>query len=211
VVVMLCETGDPSCIDPVLIREVAAAETSGDPIQSSYGPDISIGGLPEGEYNVMIFVDSGVSRAKGYAWDDSFGTDEQTWGGVVSEFDAMHSTGVQASGVNPAPEALLVTISAAGTELGTLEMQHFHQRDVSPKVPLESGTMVVATQEGLRLVDLSTYEVEEAAGFAGNAYQMLTADFSAVDGSGLRAGGRWRRAGLGTLRRLRRDRLRHPL
>jgi len=54
---------------------------------------------------------------------------------------------------------------------------------VSPEAPRESGDMVVATQEGLRIVDLAAYEVEDAQGFAGSTYSMLTDTFDPVDGS----------------------------
>src|SRR5690606_15724509 len=90
-VVMLCATSDPTCEAPVLLREVAPDETDGDPIQNSFGPDVTVRGLPAGEYELMIFADTGLSRSRGYAWDDGFETDETAWGGVVSELDVMMS------------------------------------------------------------------------------------------------------------------------
>ena len=184
VLLMLCETTDPTCTAPIVVREVGAAETSGDPIQGSFGPDIELADLPEGDFLAMVIADSGISRAKGFAHDDAFGTSERAWGGIVSEFDVMLNDPADPPSAqhNPPPAPLPVTITAAGTDLGTLALQHVHERDISPPLPAETGKIVVAVEGGLRIVDLATYAVEPAEGFASSTYAMLDPSLSVVDG-----------------------------
>ena len=167
-VVMLCAPSDPTCQAPVLLREVAADETDGDPIQNMFGPDVAVRGLPAGEYELMIFADTGLSRSRGHAWDDGFETDETAWGGVVSELDVMMSAVDAAPGVTPPPATRRITLVDGETlDLGTIELQHVHDRDISPAPTAESGTMAVAIAQGLRLIDLSTHTMIETAPSSG--------------------------------------------
>lgn len=174
-VVMLCRTNDPSCEAPVVLREVAADETDGDPIQPNFGPDVTVRSLPAGEYELMIVADTGLSRSRGFAWDDVFETRETAWGGVVSELDVMLSDVDAAPGVSPPPATRRITLTdGETTDLGTVRLQHVHERDVSPDVTPEEGVMAVAVADGLRLVDLSTHQLIEVAPGSGFYTHALT-------------------------------------
>lgn len=176
IVIMLCGTSDTTCESPVLTREVAAEETDGDPIQDSFGPDVAVSGLPSGTYALMVFADTGVSRAHELAWDDDFDTNETAWGGVVSELDVMLSEEPTTGGFTPPPATLEITLTdGATTELGTLTLQHVHERDISPPPNAEAGTMAVAVADGVRLIDTNTNTVLETAPGSG-FYTRVMAD-----------------------------------
>jgi len=169
VVIMLCPSGDTTCESPALIREITEDETDGDPIQDSFGPEIVATGLPAGTWELMIFADTGVSRFHGLSWEDDFETSETAWGGVVSELDVMLSDEDAAMGFTPPPVTMQVTLTDGETaEVGTVTLQHVHERDISPDPNPEPGTLAVAVAEGLRLIDTSTHElieVDEGSGF----------------------------------------------
>ncbi|PID38982.1 MAG: hypothetical protein CSB49_02840 [Proteobacteria bacterium] len=168
VVVMLCKVDDTSCESPVIVKEIDAEARTTEPIQSSFGPEIVVKGLPAGSFKLMIFADGTTSRAKGYAWNSTFSTKEKAWGGVVSEGDMMLSSTTPEKGENPPAEAADVTLEDGKTsELGTVTLSHLHERDISPDVPKEPGNMVVAVDKGLRYVDLSTYNVAELSAGTG--------------------------------------------
>lgn len=160
-VVMLCESSDTTCESPVFTREVSSSDTDGDPIQDRFGPDVAMQGLPAGDYLLMIFADTGVSRANGLGWEDGFETQETAWGGVVSELDVMLSEDASA-GITPDPAPRSVTLTDGQTlELGDVILAHVHERDISPDANAEPGTMAIAVAEGLRLVDTGTHELLE--------------------------------------------------
>lgn len=162
VVILLCEPSDATCERPVLVREVAEGETDGDPIQDNFGPEIAVTGLPAGDYALMIFADTGVSRYHGLGWDDGFETSETAWGGVVSELDVMLSEEPVRPGFTPPPATMAITLTdGETTDLGELTLQHVHERDISPAPNAERGVLAVAVGEGVRVVDLSTHTVEE--------------------------------------------------
>ncbi len=181
-VIMLCAPSDTTCQSPVLVREIASGETDGDPIQDNFGPDIVATNLPAGSYALMIVADTGISRSRGLAWDDDFETEETAWGGVVSELDVMLS-GDATPGVTPAPEPVMITLTDGQTaELGTVTLQHVHERNISPPPNPEPGVMAVAVADGLRLVDTSTHAIIEAApGFP--TFRMVSTAGSTVGGT----------------------------
>ncbi|HJL14509.1 MAG TPA: hypothetical protein RMH99_02565 [Sandaracinaceae bacterium LLY-WYZ-13_1] len=183
VVIMLCPSGDTTCESPVLIREIREDETDGDPIQDSFGPEITATELPAGDYELMIFADTGVSRSRGFGWEDAFETDETAWGGVVSELDVMLSEEEVEPGFTPPPATMAITLTdGETTDLGTLTLQHVHERDIGPGPNTETGTMAVAIADGLRLIDLSTNELVEAApGFP--TWEMVDSGGSTVGGT----------------------------
>ena len=170
-VIMLCDVADHKCENPLLLREILESETSGDPIQNSFGPEITANDLPGGTFLFMVFADTGISRAMGYGWDDDFETKETSWGGVVSEMDIMLSDQeIEPSpGVNPEPLAMEVTlVDDQELDLGTLRLQHFHERDISPSPVAENGLLGVAVEDGLRIVDLNTHTVVETTEGSGS-------------------------------------------
>lgn len=186
-VIMLCDLEDVFCENPVLLREIQESETSGDPIQNSFGPDIVATRLPEGTYLFMVFADTGLSRAMGYGWQDGFDTKETAWGGVVSELDIMLSDQeVEPSpGVNPIPIPMEVTlVDDEETALDTLRMQHVHERDLSPDPVSENGLIAVAVEDGLRLIDLNTHSVVETAEGSGSySFEMKDTDNQPLTGT----------------------------
>ncbi|MBW2735923.1 MAG: hypothetical protein JRH20_26350 [Deltaproteobacteria bacterium] len=183
-VVMLCKTDDTSCEAPVLIHEVTATQSNGDPIQNSFGPDVTVDKLPEGTFALMIFADGTTSRAKGFAWDSGFATRETAWKGAVSEGDMMMAAESPATGNNPTPATVEVTLSAdQPADLGTIVLSHLHERDISPALQTEQGTMLVAVEKGLRFVDLASYAVQETATNSGfYTYQLVDDSDQALDG-----------------------------
>ena len=171
-VVMLCQTTDPTCESPVVVREVAEAERQGNGglIQNSFGPTITLGGLPSGNFLLMVFADSQDSRDRGYGWNDGFETRESAWGGRVSETDWMLAP-ASSTGPNPAPTPLPVVLTdGTTTDAGDLHLNHFHERDISPEPQTENGRIVVATERGVRIVELSTFSVLPAYEVGGTQY-----------------------------------------
>ncbi len=165
IVFMLCNTTDPTCRQPVLLRAVANAEKENKIIQFSWGPKVTLNGLPAGSYKLMVFADSSTSRARGYGWDQSFSTKELDWGGKASEADLMlnDSSDPPASGHNPAAKARDITLVNGQTlDLGDLFLSHYHQRDISPDPQKENGIIAVATDSGLRVVNLNDLGVKAA-------------------------------------------------
>ena len=165
-VVMLCEEADATCEAPVKVVEVMTDK----PVQGSFGPDITVTDLPEGDFNVMVFLDSERSRTRGFSWEETPAkTKEKAWGGYVSEFDIMMSAPDESpsADLNPAPAPVKVTLAAdAPAELGTIRMAHFHERRIDPVPVPEAGVIAVVTETGLRIIDLETFEVADAgAGF----------------------------------------------
>ncbi|MBX3274650.1 MAG: hypothetical protein KF729_30570 [Sandaracinaceae bacterium] len=174
VVVMLCAPSDATCESPVVVRQAALTDM---PIQASFGPTATVTGLPAGSYRVMIFVDSALSRTLGFGWDDGFETRERAWGGVVSELDVMLSAqDVSPSmGQNPPPAPMDVTlVDGEALDLGTLRLQHFHERDLSPSPRAEDAVIAVAVQDGVRVVDLRTHAVEEITAGSGFYTHVMT-------------------------------------
>lgn len=169
-VFMLCEASDTTCESPVVLREVGADETNGDPIQESFGPEVTVTGLPTGTYQFMIFADTGLSRSRGHGWDADFASDETAWAGAVSELDVMLSDPSLSAttGVYPPPAPTEVTLTdGSTTELGTLVLQHVHEQNRSPSPPSETGVIAVAVQEGVRLIDVATHQVVETTASSG--------------------------------------------
>lgn len=183
-VVMLCQTSDATCESPVLVREVQASESDGAPIQNSFGPEVTLEGLPEGTFNLMVFADGTTSRELGFGWDSGFSTRETAWGGVVSEGDMMMSADSPTTGNNPAPATVQVTLAAnSPVGLQKIVLAHLHQRDISPPPPTETGAMLVAVEDGLRFVDLSTYAVDEiSSGSATYTHQLVDDGDQALTG-----------------------------
>ncbi|MDX9723059.1 MAG: hypothetical protein RBU37_20075 [Myxococcota bacterium] len=188
VVFMLCRTDDPNCSDPVLMRELTEAERGTNKIQNSFGPSVSLRGLPEGEFLFMIFEDSSDSEKRGFGWQDDFPTREEAWGGVVSESDLMlvAENDSPASAYNPPPAPRQVTLSkSAPVELGDLWLAHYHQRDISVLPESESGMIVAAVDQGVRVVQLNDFSVKTAYEFGGQKYYdyiMLDEADEGVDG-----------------------------
>ena len=161
-VLMLCASADPTCESPLLTRAITESETDGDPIQGSFGPSVVATELPAGTYRLMLFSDNPRSAELGYAWDDNFATRETAWGGRVSEWDAMLADPSVSPDdeVNPPPLSVTVELTdGATTDLGVVLLSHVHERDVSPVVRPEAGRLVVATETGVRLVDLDDYRM----------------------------------------------------
>jgi len=166
-VAMLCETGDPTCERPVLYREIAVGESDGEALGTMTGPTVTLEDLPEGDFLLMVMADSTRSRELGYAWDDDFTTTETAWGGVAGEGDLLLSAADDpaADGHNPAPAPVEITLARGDlTDAGTLVLAHYHERDVSPSMTAETATLVVAVDDGIRLVDLATHTLLEAGG-----------------------------------------------
>lgn len=179
-VVMLCRQEDPTCREPAWLRQLSDAERGLDqdgqrplPLQGGFGPEITLSQLPEGDYWLMVFLDSLTSRSLGFGWEDNFPTTEQDWGAVVSEGDLMLSDQASMSGFNPPPAPLAISLRAGEvTELGTLQLSAFHERDISPPRPQDQGTLVVADLDGLRLVHLEDYSVQQAPGALPHTFVM---------------------------------------
>lgn len=163
-VLMLCELEDTLCMQPVVVRELTADA----PVQGSFGPDVSVDMLPEGSYLAMIFLDSERSRTRGFDWASTPArTNELAWGGYVSEFDIMmsHPDDSPAMAHNPPPTPIEVNLSSQGSvDLGTLRLAHFHERRVDPVPETEEGTLIVATETGLRMIELESFEVADTGG-----------------------------------------------
>ena len=188
VVILLCRTDDPTCKSPVVKREALAAEIDGGLIQNSFGPTITLAGLPAGTFKLMVIEDSKASQELGFGWKDGFPTTEVEWGGVVSESDLMLSDPADPveSAHNPPPMAMDVTLmNGQSTDLGDVILGHYHQRDISPKPKTEQGVIAVATENGVRVVSLADMTVKtayQAAGAAYYDYVMVDENDDAVDG-----------------------------
>ncbi len=162
-VLMLCHTDDPKCRNPQWTHEVSETETNGDPIQGSFGPDITVTQVPTGEYLLMIFADSERSRELGFGWQDMHPSNGD-WGGIISETDLLWSADDDQPSEyhNPEPMARLVNVQENQTlALETVTLGHFFHRDISPPKEFEDGLIVVATLNGLRLIDTNTFSVQE--------------------------------------------------
>jgi len=176
VVLMLCDVNDTRCESPVKVVEVKPDKI----VQNSFGPDITMSDLPEGEFLAMIFLDSELSRERGLGWSQTPSqTGETAWGGHVSEFDVMMSDPDEdpAAGSNPEPTPVKVTLSAdTPVDLGTIRLAHFHERRMDPVPESESGAIAVVTENGLRMIELDSFSVADAGG----GYY----DYYLVDGQG---------------------------
>lgn len=192
-VLMLCRTDDPSCESPVVIHEVTADEfQDSNKIGNSWGPEIIVGDLPAGDWQLMVVYDSGDSRSMGFGWDDGFSTGEKDWGGLASEADLMLADPTDHPDLdhNPAAKAMTVTlidghtININTTNVGGLGMrlplEHYHQRDISPHPNTENGVIVTAVDSGARVIDLSAHSVKKAGSFGGVDYY----DFAMVGQAG---------------------------
>ncbi|MCK5796953.1 MAG: hypothetical protein KAI47_07215 [Deltaproteobacteria bacterium] len=167
-VIMLCKTDDPMCLAPVLTEELDAATRTTKPIQGSFGPEVTVKELPAGTFKLMIFADGVRSRAEGFAWNDGFTTKEKAWKGQVSEGDMMMSSEVPSNGSNPKPETVDITLTDGKTaDLGKVTLSHVHERDISPDLPAESGSMMVVVEDGVRYVNLTNYDVDEVGAGSG--------------------------------------------
>ena len=202
-IIMLCETDDPECHDPVLVRPVADTETDGDPIQTSFGPEITVTGLPEGDYLFLVFTDARYTPnsdpgaelvSMGLAWDDDFENPDPRWGGHCSEGDRLLSeTGERPSRIddgayNPPATPVEVSLTSGETvDLETVELGHFYERDINPDMATEDGIVVVSTYTGVRFIDMSVwpYELQDAyPGFEGPVeYQFVDEDEEILTGS----------------------------
>ena len=112
-VFMLCETSDPTCQSPVLLRAATDAENEdGTLAQDPYGTAMRLSDLPTGDYLFMMFIDSRGSIDAGQAWTDPSVSPDGSWGGVVSPGDAMLAAPgeVPNRSVNPDPMAWPVTL-----------------------------------------------------------------------------------------------------
>ncbi len=173
--VLLCDTDDTSCADPIVrvIDKQDEAQWPADvggpaPIQKSFGPQITLEDLPAGTYAMTIVYDSLDSQRRGYGWDDGFETDETAWGGIVSETDLMLAQSVPAPAQNPMPITLEVTLVDDDTlDMGDLVLAHYHERKIS-EPPADNGLLVVGnkTDNAMRIVDLASYTVQsQRAGY----------------------------------------------
>jgi len=112
-VFMLCETSDPTCQSPVLLRAATDPENEdGTLAQDPFGTAMRLTDLPTGDYLFMMFIDSRGSIDAGQGWTDPSVSTDGAWGGVVSPGDAMLATPgeVPNSSTNPAPLAWPVTL-----------------------------------------------------------------------------------------------------
>ena len=164
-VMMLCAQNDERCMNPTWIHEVTESESNGDPIQGSFGRQVEVPNVPTGDYLLMIFADSERSREIGFGWEDQFPSNGE-WGGKVSETDLLWSANDDRASdyYNPAPLAHPVQITTNQVlDLETITLGHFYHRDISPMKEAENGLVVVATLDGLRLIDANTFQVLEVA------------------------------------------------
>jgi hypothetical protein len=112
-VFMLCETSDPTCQAPVLLRAATDAENEeGTLAQDPFGTDMRLQELPAGDYLFMMFIDSRGSIEAGQAWTDASVSPDGAWGGVVSPGDALLATPgeVPNRSYNPEPMAWPVSL-----------------------------------------------------------------------------------------------------
>ena len=112
-VFMLCETTDPTCLSPVLLRAATDAENEeGTLAQDPYGTDMRLTGLPAGDFLLMMFIDSRGSIEAGQAWTDSSVSTDGAWGGVASPGDALLAIPGEVPNrtYNPDPMAWPVTL-----------------------------------------------------------------------------------------------------
>jgi len=168
-VVMLCRPADPTCLDPVWINRLdktdptvwTAGGTDPDPIQTGFGPTLTVSDLPAGDFLLMVVEDSQASQARGLDWKSDAIT-ERAWGGVASVADHL-LTDVEASlGTNPPPAPRPITLVDGQTlDLGKLLLAHFHEEDISPAPQPETGLLVVGTPSrgGVRLIDLNGFDL----------------------------------------------------
>ncbi len=161
IAIMLCKLSDPTCKSPVVSRKLTSDERATDPnpIQFMFGPTLTVSHLPEGQFNLMVIEDASASIARGFGFDDAFETREKDWDGKVSEFDRMLTAEGDEPTADHIPEPACHQITLKSnqtTDLGTLELGHFHQRDISPVLKAEPGVIAVGTEEGLKIVDLQT-------------------------------------------------------
>jgi hypothetical protein len=112
-VFMLCETSDPTCQAPVLLRAATDPENEdGTLAQDPYGTAMRLSDLPTGDYLFMMFIDSRGSIDAGQAWTDPSVSTDGSWGGVVSAGDAMLAGPGEVPNrtTNPDPMAWPVTL-----------------------------------------------------------------------------------------------------
>ena len=73
-------------VDAPLAEDLEEAQTDAQDFRARL-----VEGLAAGSHRLMIVVDSGLSRANGFGWEDTFPTEETAWGGVVSELRELVS------------------------------------------------------------------------------------------------------------------------
>lgn len=177
-VMMLCNIEDEVCNEPVLTRELTEADGYTQPIQNTSGPTIKLYDLPEGWFHMVVFADSERSVALGEDYKTT--KNGTTYGGMISETDMVTIANDEEPTENNPPIAtvpIIVKKDAEMQDLGTLNLSHFHERDISTHPDGENGYIVTATQTGLRMVDLKSYSL-----LSGNSGR-YSHDFQFVDES----------------------------
>lgn len=177
-VMMLCNIEDEVCNEPVLTRELTEADGYTQPIQNTSGPTIKLYDLPEGWFHMVVFADSERSVALGEDYKTT--KNGTTYGGMISETDMVTIANDEELTENNPPIAtvpIIVKKDAEMQDLGTLNLSHFHERDISTHPDGENGYIVTATQTGLRMVDLKSYSL-----LSGNSGR-YSHDFQFVDES----------------------------
>lgn len=158
--VLFCQPEDTTCKNPVKTLKLRHGTDYNDPVQASHGPTIELSDLTPGEYTMIVFADSDVSRAAGLGYDD-IADIEQAYRGI-SESDMVVSEDGAKDKVNPPITPKNVNIPAQGNgtlDLGTLTLAHFFERDVSTHPQGENARLVVGISSGLRVIDLNEYRV----------------------------------------------------
>ncbi|MBR4986135.1 MAG: hypothetical protein IKY83_10405 [Proteobacteria bacterium] len=201
IVIMLCDVDDPTCKSPKHVRAVTEEEGwKSKPIQGMYGPEISLYDLPAGTWNLMIFEDSLISAANGLDWKhkNPLCKDGEDWNCIVSESDRMlvskedYDTFQKANkdkwGSYVQPSTIKVTIkdnctsSSCTTDLGTLTLGHYHERNISIDPRPENGYIAVGTAGGLRIIDLNDFTVMNSYGPEYYDFMLLNDDGTNIDG-----------------------------
>jgi len=189
--ILLCDVDDSTCADPI-VRVVDKGDESQwpadvggpAPIQKNFGPQITVTDLPAGTYAMTIVYDSLDSQRRGYGWDDDFDTDEEAWGGIVSETDLMLAGGSPSAGANPPPVTVEITlVDHEVLDAGDLELGHYHERKISEPPAADTGILVVGnkTDNAMRIVDLASYSVESQG--AGYDVPLVDSDGGEITGS----------------------------
>ncbi|MBQ9243086.1 MAG: hypothetical protein IJ165_07640 [Proteobacteria bacterium] len=201
IVIMLCDLDDPTCKRPAHVRTVTEEEGwKSAPIQNMHGPQINLYDLPEGTWNMMIFEDSLVSASNGMDWKhkNPLCHEYEDWNCIVSETDRMLVSKSDYDAYNKAdknkwgsyiqPSTIEVTVPAKCTsasctsDLGTLMLAHYHERNISIDPRPEDGYIAVGTAGGLRIVDLSDFSVLDSYGPEYQDFMLLNDDGSNIDG-----------------------------
>jgi hypothetical protein len=113
-VVMLCQTSDPQCESPAVIRGITDAENEeGTMVQDGYGTDIRVGSLPAGDWLVMLMIDGSDSILNAHGWESGFTATETAWAGVASVGDLLLAAALEepTADQNPVPAPWAITLT----------------------------------------------------------------------------------------------------